>query len=106
VVKDGGLTTNDEDAGVLMGITRASVLELAGTLGIPVRIAPITVDDLRRADELFFTGTAVEVTPIKDLDGQPVGGGLRGPVTTRVQQAFLDVVQGRDPRYRHWLTYA
>jgi branched-chain amino acid aminotransferase len=105
VVKDGAMTTNDEDAGVLMGITRASVLELAGALGIPVRIAPITVDDLRGADELFFTGTAVEVTPIKDLDGQPVNGGLRGPVTTRVQQAFLDVVKGRDPRYRHWLAY-
>jgi branched-chain amino acid aminotransferase len=105
VVKDGAMTTNDEEAGVLMGITRASVLELAGALGIPVRIAPITVDDLRGADELFFTGTAVEVTPIKDLDGQPVNGGLRGPVTTRVQQAFLDVVKGRDPRYRHWLAY-
>ena len=105
VVKDGAMTTNDEEAGVLMGITRASVLELAGVLGIPVRVAPITVDDMRGADELFFTGTAVEVTPIKDLDGQPVNGGLRGPVTTRVQQAFLDVVKGRDPRYRHWLAY-
>jgi len=105
LVKDGGLTTNDEDAGVLMGITRASVIELAGTLGIPVRVAPITVDAMRAADELFFTGTAVEVTPIKDLDGQPVAGGLRGPVTTRIQQAFLDIVKGRDPRYRHWLAY-
>ena len=67
--------TNDEDAGMLMGITRASVIELAGVLGIPVRVAPITIEDLRAADELFFTGTAVEVTPIKDLDGQPVDGG-------------------------------
>ena len=105
LVKDGGLTTNDEEAGVLMGITRASVIELAGTLGIPVRVAPITVDDMRGADELFFTGTAVEVTPIKELDGDPVAGGLRGPVTTRLQQAFLDIVKGRDPRYRHWLAY-
>jgi branched-chain amino acid aminotransferase len=105
VVRDGAIVTNDADAGVLLGITRASVLELAGMLGIPARIAPITIDDLRSADELFFTGTAVEVTPIKELDGHPVGHGSRGPVTTRIQQAFLNVVQGRDPRYRHWLAY-
>lgn len=105
LVRDGALVTNDEDAGVLLGITRASVLELAGTLGIPARVAPITIADLRAADELFFTGTAVEVTPIKELDGRLVGNGSRGPVTTRIQQAFLDVVQGRDPRFRHWLAY-
>lgn len=105
LVRAGGLVTNDADAGVLLGITRASVLELAATLGIPARIAPITIEDLRAADELFFTGTAVEVTPIKELDGHPVGDGSRGPVTTRVQQAFVDVIRGRDPRFRHWLAY-
>lgn len=105
LVRAGGLVTNDADAGVLPGITRASVLELAATLGIPARIAPITIEDLRAADELFFTGTAVEVTPIKELDGHPVGDGSRGPVTTRVQQAFVDVIRGRDPRFRHWLAY-
>ena len=105
VVKQGAITTNDKDASILMGVTRASVLEIARDLGIEARVAPISVEDVLGADELFFTGTAVEVTPIKDLDGQPVNGGLRGPVTTRVQQAFLDVVKGRDPRYRHWLAY-
>ena len=105
VVRGGALVTNDADAGILLGITRASVLELAATLGIPARVAPITLDDLRSADELFFTGTAVEVTPIKDLDGVAVGGGARGPVTARIQQAFVNIVQGRDPRFRHWLSF-
>lgn len=105
VVRDGLLVTNAADAGILMGITRASVLELAAALGVPSRVAPITLDDLRSADELFFTGTAVEVTPIKELDGVAISGGTRGPVTARLQQAFLNIVQGRDPRYRHWLAY-
>lgn len=106
LVQGDTIVTNDEDAGVLPGITRASVLELAAALGIPSRIAPITLEDLRSADELFFTGTAVEVSPIRDLDGQPVGDGRPGPVTTRIQQAFFDVVHGRDARYRHWLSFA
>jgi branched-chain amino acid aminotransferase len=105
LVRDGLLVTNDVDAGVLLGITRASVIELAGRLGIPTRVAPITVEDLRSADELFFTGTAVEVTPIKEVDGQPVTDGRPGPITTRLQKAFFDVVHGRDPAYRHWLAY-
>ena len=105
VVKDGALHTNDAQAGALMGITRASVLEIAAALEIEHRIAPITVDDLRAADELFFTGTAVEVTPIRDLDGTAVADGKPGPITTRIQQAFFDVVQGRDARWRDWLTY-
>jgi branched-chain amino acid aminotransferase len=104
VVKGGTIVTNDVDASVLPGITRATVLELAAMLGIPSRVAPITVEDLRAADELFFTGTAVEVTPIRDLEGQAIGDGRPGPVTSRLQQAYFDVVHGRDGRYRHWLT--
>ena len=106
LVQGDTIVTNDEDAGVLPGITRASVLELAAALGIPSRVAPITIDDLRSADELFFTGTAVEVSPIRDVDGQAVGDGRPGPVTTRIQKAFFDVVHGRDARYRHWLSFA
>jgi branched-chain amino acid aminotransferase len=106
VVRDGAIVTNDVEASVLPGITRATVLEIASALGIPSRVAPITREDLRTADELFFTGTAVEVTPIIDVDGQPVGAGARGPVTSRLQQAYFDIVHGRDPRYRHWLSYA
>ena len=105
VVKEGAIVTNDKDAGILMGVTRASILEIARDLDIPTRVAPISVEDMLGADELFFSGTAVEVTPIKELDGQAVHGGSRGPVTTRIQQAFLEIVQGRDPRYRHWLAY-
>jgi len=104
VVQGGTIVTNDVAASVLPGITRATVLELAEMLGIPSRVAPITVEDLRSADELFFTGTAVEVTPIRDLDGQAIGDGRPGPVTSRLQQAYFDVVHGRDARYRHWLT--
>ena len=106
LVQGDTIVTNDEDAGVLPGITRASVLEIAAALGIPSRIAPITIEDLRSADELFFTGTAVEVTPIRDVDGQPVGDGRPGPITLRIQQAYFDVVHGRDARYRHWLALA
>ena len=106
LVQGDGIVTNGEDAGVLPGITRASVLEIAAALGIPSRVAPISIEDLKSADELFFTGTAVEVTPIRDVDGQPVGNGRPGPVTMRIQQAYFDVVHGRDPRYRHWLSFA
>ena len=106
LVKDGVIVTNDADAGVLMGITRASILELAAALGIVSRVAPITVEDLAGADELFFTGTAVEVTPIREVDGRAVGDGRPGPVTRRLQEAFFDVVQGRNAAFRHWLARA
>ena len=69
VVKQGAITTNDKDASILMGVTRASVLEIARDLGIEARVAPISVEDVLGADELFFTGTAVEVTPIREVDG-------------------------------------
>lgn len=106
LVKNGGIITNGVEADVLPGITRASVLELATTLGIATRVSPIAPADLTSADELFFTGTAAEVTPIVDVDGRKVGTGTPGPVTLRLQQAFFDVVHGRDPRFRKWLSYA
>jgi len=106
VIKGGAIVTNGEEADILPGITRASVLELASTLGIPTTVRPIAVADLTSADELFFTGTAAEVTPVVNVDGRPVGAGTPGPVTLRLQQAFFDVVHGRDPRFRHWLAFA
>ena len=106
VVKDGAIVTNGEEADILPGITRASVLELASTLGISTRVAPLSLDDLKSADELFFTGTAAEVTPVVDVDGRPVGSGTPGPLTLRLQQSYFDVVHGRDPRFRHWLSFA
>jgi branched-chain amino acid aminotransferase len=105
VVKDGAIMTNDKDASILMGITRASILELAQDLGIPTRVANISVDDMLKADELFFSGTAVEVTPIREVDGTTFGDGKPGPVTRRIQEAFNQVVRGVQPKYRHWLAY-
>jgi branched-chain amino acid aminotransferase len=88
----------------LIGITRSSVIELARDLGLEVRPMPMTRDDVYLADEAFFTGTAAEVTPIRELDGRPIGKGVRGPVTEKIQSAFFDVVNGRSAKYRHWLT--
>jgi branched-chain amino acid aminotransferase len=105
VVKDGSLVTNDRDASILMGVTRASVLEIARDLGIATRINPISVEDLMTADELFFTGTAVEVTAIREIDGHVVGNGKPGPVTRRIQDTFNQAVRGQLPQYRHWLAF-
>jgi branched-chain amino acid aminotransferase len=106
VVRNGAIVTNDKDAGILMGVTRATVLELAGDLGIPVTVAPISVEDVLGADELFFSGTAVEVTPIREVDGHIVGEGKPGPVTRRIQDTFNAIVRGQRPEYRRWLSYA
>jgi branched-chain amino acid aminotransferase len=105
VVKDGAIITNDKDASILMGITRASILELARDLSIPTRVANMSIDDVRKADELFFTGTAVEVTPIREMDRTVYCGGKPGPVTRRIQTAFNEIVRGEQPKYRHWLAY-
>jgi branched-chain amino acid aminotransferase len=90
---------------VLEGITRASVLELAKDKGIPVREVPLTRDDLYVADEVFLTGTAAEVTPIREIDHRKIGAGQRGPVAKTLQDAFFAVVEGRDRKYERWLTY-
>lgn len=106
VVKNGTVFTNDIDASILMGITRDSVLQIARDLGIPVSVRPITLTDVHTADELFFSGTAVEVTPVKEVDGRVYGDGSPGPITRRIQQTFFDAVHGRLPQYRAWLSYA
>jgi branched-chain amino acid aminotransferase len=106
VVKDGAIVTNDKDAGILMGITRASILELARDLSIPTRVANISVDDVLKADELFFSGTAVEVTAIREVDGHIISGGKPGPLTRRIQDTFNAVVRGQRPEYRRWLAFA
>jgi branched-chain amino acid aminotransferase len=106
VVKNGTLITNDIDASIVMGITRDSVLRIAHDLGVPVLVRAIAVGDVRGADELFFSGTAVEVTPIKQVDDRVIGDGSPGPVTRRIQKTFFDAVHGRLPQYRSWLTPA
>jgi branched-chain amino acid aminotransferase len=103
VVSDGKLYTPDL-ASCLDGITRNTVITLAKEFGIPVIEKRITRDEVYIADEAFFTGTAAEVTPIRELDNRTIGIGRRGPVTEKLQSAFFDIVTGKDPRYAHWLT--
>ena len=90
---------------VLDGITRASVIELARDRGMTVVEADLTRDDLYVADEVFLTGTAAEVTPIRELDHRTIGAGERGPVTQALQEAFFDVVAGRDAKHQDWLYF-
>jgi branched-chain amino acid aminotransferase len=106
VVKNGTLITNDLDASIVLGITRDSVLQIARDLGVPVVIRALTLADLQTADEVFFSGTAVEITPIKDVDGRRIGDGMPGPITQRLQKTFFDAVHGRLPQYRSWLSMA
>jgi branched-chain amino acid aminotransferase len=103
IVRDGQLVEPEMVSG-LTGITRATVIELARDLGLSVVSRPMTRDDVYLADEAFFTGTAAEITPIRELDGRTIGAGRRGPVTERIQTLFFDVVNGRAEKYRHWLT--
>jgi branched-chain amino acid aminotransferase len=103
LVRDGVIATPTLSS-ILGGITRATVIELARDLGLGVASRPMTRDDVYLADEAFFTGTAAEITPIRELDGRAIGAGRRGPVTERIQTLFFDVVNGRAEKYRHWLT--
>jgi len=104
IVRDGALFEPAMVSG-LIGITRRTVIELASAeLGLSVTQIPMTRDDVYLADEAFFTGTAAEVTPIREVDGRVIGKGVRGPITEKIQSLFFDVVNGRNARYRHWLT--
>jgi branched-chain amino acid aminotransferase len=103
IVKDGQLIEPEMVSG-LTGITRATVIALARDLGLDVASKPMTRDDVYLADEAFFTGTAAEITPIRELDGRTIGAGRRGPVTERIQTLFFDVVNGRAEKYKDWLT--
>jgi branched-chain amino acid aminotransferase len=102
IVKDGQIY-EPEIASALVGITRASIHQLAKDLGYSIVTKRLTRDDVYIADEAFFTGTAAEVTPIRELDGRVIGIGKRGPVTTQIQKAFFDVVGGRNKKYQSWL---
>ncbi|HWI78096.1 MAG TPA: branched-chain amino acid transaminase [Ramlibacter sp.] len=104
VVKGGVVYTPDLSAGALNGITRNTVLHICKDLGIELVQKRITRDEIYIADEAFFTGTAAEVTPIRELDRIEIGAGSRGPVTAKIQAAFFDIVNGRNPKYAHWLT--
>ncbi len=103
-VKDGLIKTPPLTS-VLPGITRASIITLAQDLGMAVQERRFSRDELYLADEAFFTGTAAEVTPIREVDGRVIGPGKPGPVTLKLQEAFFKVVKGEDPGYHQWLTY-
>ncbi len=103
IVRDGILYTPDLTS-ALEGITRASIITLAGELGIRVQEKRITRDEVYIADEAFFTGTAAEVTPVRELDGRRIGAGQRGPITARLQTLFFDQVHGRRTEHPEWLT--
>jgi len=103
IVRDGVLYTPDITS-ALDGITRATVMQLAADLGIKVVEKRITRDEVYIADEAFFTGTAAEVTPIRELDNRKIGSGTRGPITERLQTLYFDLVHGRSKAYPEWLT--
>jgi branched-chain amino acid aminotransferase len=101
VVRDGTLLTPPLAAGCLAGITRASIMRIAEDEGIPVREADLVRTELYLADEAFFTGTAAEVVPIREVDDRVLGD--PGPITRRVQGVFQAAIRGKDERYREWL---
>jgi branched-chain amino acid aminotransferase len=108
IIKNGVIYTPDLSAGALNGITRNTIFAIAADLGLKVVEKRITRDEIYIADEAFFTGTAAEVTPIRELDRIEIGnrgdGGSRGPITEKIQAAFFDIVNGRNPKYADWLT--
>jgi branched-chain amino acid aminotransferase len=104
VVREGVLCTPPLHT-VLQGVTRSTLIEIARDKGIRVEQRILTRDDLYVADELFLTGTAAEVTPIREVDRRRIGNGERGPLTAALQSAFFDVVSGRERKYERWLAY-
>ncbi len=104
IVRNGVIYT-PELTSALDGITRDTIFQLAKEVGIPVKEKRITRDEVYVADEAFFTGTAAEVTPIRELDNRTIGSGGRGPITEKLQTMFFDAVHGRSPQYENWLSY-
>jgi len=103
IVRNGKLYTPDLTS-ALEGITRDTIVQLAAELGLNVIEKRITRDEVYSADEAFFTGTAAEVTPIRELDNRAIGIGKRGPVTEKLQALFFDVVKGKSAKHQDWLT--
>jgi len=104
IVKRGVLHTPDLSSSILEGITRDTVIALAREMGLEVKEGRITRDQLWLADECFLTGTAAEITPVREVDNRPIGDGIVGPVTKKLQERFFDVVKGTDTTHTEWLT--
>ena len=103
VVKDGQVVTPPQTAGILDGISRKSIIQIARDLGLQLVERNVARAELYLADELFLTGTAAELVPVKEIDDHTIGGGEPGPITRQVQTVFDDALHGRDPRYADWL---
>lgn len=104
VVRKGVLHTPDLSCSILEGITRDTVLALAREMDVPVIEGRLTRDQLWLADEVFFTGTAAEITPVREIDNRTVGDGAVGPITKKIQSRFFDIVRGSDGSHQEWLT--
>jgi branched-chain amino acid aminotransferase len=105
VVKHGVVRTPPTSAAILAGITRHTTIQLLREQGVEVREEMIARDELYTADEVFLTGTAAEITPVREIDHRKVGRGEGGPVTRRVQESFFSIVKGSDAKHDHWLTF-
>jgi branched-chain amino acid aminotransferase len=105
MIKKGKIYTTPLSAGILEGITRDSVMDIAEDMGMPVTEKDITRSELYVADEVFMTGTAAEVQPIYSIDGMVIGPGKPGPITLKLQKAFADAARGMDPKYISWLDF-
>jgi len=104
LVKNGTIYTNEEDSSILMGITRDTIIGLARDSGLRVKVSRLSLGQLFGADEAFFTGTASEVTPIREVDGRQIGIGSRGEITQKLQTMYFDLVHGRLAQYSDFLT--
>jgi branched-chain amino acid aminotransferase len=105
IVRDGELLTPPLSAGALIGITRDSIIRIGTDLGITVRETELVRSDLYTADECFVTGTAAEVTPVREIDDRQVGTGEPGPLTRKTQEVFYATVKGEVARYSDWLEF-
>jgi branched-chain amino acid aminotransferase len=106
IVRDTTLLTPPESSGILMGVTRESVMTIARDLGYEVVERKLVRSDIYTADEVFLTGTAAEVTPVREVDERPIGSGTRGPITKEIQQTYFSAVKGGLDQYSHWVELA
>jgi len=105
IIKNNILHTNDFNSNILMGITRETLLTLINDMGLEHKIEPITKEDLFNADEIFYCGSASEVTPIQSIDDHIVGKGSAGDLTLKLQETYYNIVRGKDDKYHDWLTF-
>ena len=105
IIKDGVFHTNDKSSNILMGITRSTLFTLIEDMGLTYKIAQISKDELFNADEIFYCGSASEVTPIRQIDDNIISNGKAGELTLKLQKKYYDVVRGKHEQYYNWLTF-